>query len=186
MTIIVHAKPLVGILAKDNTIALVRKGDQLTCRLGKARFWLIQTILAVSSCFLSFIIWLSWVDRSKHLPMLWAGLLWVLAALCWLAFLRNLAGTPRFEYSRASGELHLYRWRSKRPWKTLRRADVEHLAIDAQLYIYEGGQALNYVLIAVTAGGKDLPLCVSVDQSLIEAISTELSGLGKTRRVAET
>ena len=107
----------------------------------------------------------------------------MLALVCWLVFFRNLLGTPFFRVSQASGEILLFRRRSREPWKRIPASEISHFSIEKQFYIYDSEQAENAVLLLFTTAGERRALCGSPNQLLIRSLAERLEELtGKSLR----
>lgn len=176
--------PFVGYLARENEIAVVEGTGELMCKSLRGVVVFKQVILLLFGGGLTAAVWFS-VSHPALASMPWfvTVLIAVLALVCWLVFFRNLLGTPFFRVSQASGEILLFRRRSREPWKRIPASEISHFSIEKQFYIYDSEQAENAVLLLFTTAGERRALCGSPNQPLIRSLAERLEQLtGKRLR----
>jgi hypothetical protein len=166
-------RTFVNYLGKGNTLGVIHGEDRLTVRTN----WFTKIIVFLWSVALAGASWL--LTFHEQSPLFWLLLVWLLTLLCWLAFVRNLFGTPRAEILYATGEIQLFRWRSAQPKRTICRDEVAGWTIEKQSYVLSEGNSSveNSVLILRMRSAERLPLCASDDGDLIRNLAEELSRL---------
>jgi hypothetical protein len=180
--------PFVARLSERNEVAVVERAGDLVCRATRASVILLDVFTLGFGCMLTYLIWFSLTvpesaPKSKHVPWFIVGFIGILALACWLAFFRNLLGTPCFEVSGATGEFSFFRWRTREPWNRLVAAEISHFTIEKQFYNYKQHQTENAVLILHTVAGERRALCGSPDEALIRSLGERLGNM--TRRKVE-
>lgn len=176
--------PFVGYLARENEIAVVEGTGELTCKSLRGAVAFKQVILLLFGGGLTAVVWFSLSHPTlASMPWVVTVLIAVLALVCWLVFFRNLLGTPFFTVSQTSGEILLFRRRTREPWKRIPVSEISHFSIAKQFYNYNSEQAENAVLLLFTTAGERRALCGSPNQLLIKSLAERLEQLtGKSLR----
>ena len=176
--------PFVGHLARENEIAVVEHDGELICKSLRGVVVFTQVILLLFGGGLTVAVWFSLSHPAiASMPWFATALMATLALVCWLVFFRNLLGTPFFTVSQASGEILLFRRRTREPWKRIPASEISHFSIEKQFYSYDSEQAENAVLLLFTTDGKRRALCGSPNQPLMRSLAERLEQLtGKSFR----
>ena len=177
--------PFVGHLGTKNEILVVEAEGNLVCKTLRDVVVFTQVIALLFGGALTAWVWFSLSNPgSAHMPLFWTGLVALLALACWLAFFRNLLGTPHFEASVGTGDISLFRRRTREPWKTIRPAEISHFCIEKQFYTHEQLQEENAVLVLLTTNGGRVILCGSPYRAVIQSLAVRLGQLTQ-RKVEE-
>jgi hypothetical protein len=170
--------PFVGHLARENELAVVETAGELICKSLRGVIVFKQVIVLLFGGGLTAAVWFSLSHPAiASMPWFATALMATLALVCWLVFFRNLLGTPFFTVNQASGEILLFRRRTREPWKRIHASEILHFNIEKQFYIYDSQQAENAVLLLFTTAGERCVLCGSPNQQLIRFVAEKLEQL---------
>ena len=171
-------KPFVGQFSLKNELEVIDQSGLLICKSLQNVVLLRQIVLAVFGCALTAGAW--YLIQNPTYPkrqLFWILFLSAFALICWLAFIRNLFGTSRFEFNYTTGELFLFRHSTREPWKRIPKQDIERFLVETQLYRSETTRVKNSVLLFYNSIGQRRALCASPDHALVLALGTKLSQL---------
>ncbi len=167
--------PFVGSLGRESNIEFLEEDGDLICRSARGLLLFAQTILFLFASGLSLAVWFAVSQPSTpRNPTFAKVFLGVFAAVGWLIFIRNLLGPPRFVVCGATGDLLLYRRRTRDPWRRIAASAISHFSIEKQPYFDKSRVFENAVLFVHTQDGERRALCGSPDQLQIASLAGQL------------
>jgi hypothetical protein len=176
--------PFVAHIAAKNEVEMLERDGNLICKSLRSTVLFVQIATFLFGTGLTAGVWYSLTHpETAKMPWFWTGLMALLGFICCAVFIRNIFGTPRFEVSGATGEILLFRRRTREPWKRIDRSEISRFRLEPQIYFDEGREVENLVLLLMDASGERRPLCASPEASLIRALAEKMAAM--TQRPVE-
>jgi len=98
-------KPFVGLPGSERSVENLRANDRIVCRLARHTLQFVEVILFLFGLLIAYMSWTMWTSaEAAKTPLYFKIATPALGLICWLAFFRNLFGTPRIEVLLSTGD----------------------------------------------------------------------------------
>ena len=168
--------PFVGRLGRDSNIEFLEQDGELLCRSARGSLIFAQTVLFLFASALSLGVWHGLSNPATPRNPRFATVFMAFFTLVgWLIFFRNLLGPPHLVVNGATGDLLLFKRRTREPWKRIAASEISHFSIEKQPYFDKTRAFENAVLFIFTKDGERRALCGSPDQAQVKSLADQLA-----------
>ncbi|HMD96236.1 MAG TPA: hypothetical protein VKM93_02745 [Terriglobia bacterium] len=165
--------PFVGFVGTENSASISHTDSKLVCRLSPKAFWVIVLMSILFGPGLSLLLWLQPEGMNRHLPPFIKDVVWCFSLLAWFSLFRYVLREPRFEVPYESGNILFFRGPRAKPFRVIRREEIQQFEISERIFLEEGHRIVNYVLSVKVLGGRAIDLCGSTDHGLVSSLKQE-------------